>query len=99
MAQLGKRSRVADTGEAKDSLVLLHVDSVEGMRLVTLSRVSPAGDAAGQLHHLVRPGGKIAGIYEGRVQDGLYRLVEGCLQPYETADPHQPPPRDSPQSQ
>jgi hypothetical protein len=45
------------------------------------------GDASVEAHRVVRRGGTIAGAYEGRVKDGLYRLVGGELEPYGGAYP------------
>ena len=88
--RLERQDEPASTSEAKDGLVLVHVDTVEGMRLVTYHEFPRQGGAGRDAHRLVRRGGTIAGVYEGRVEDGLYRLVDGSLESYHGPDPHRP---------
>jgi hypothetical protein len=68
--------------DAKSRPVLVHVDTTEGVRLVTYHQFLGQGDSSVDAHRVVRRGGTIAGIYEGQVKDGLYRLVGGKLEPY-----------------
>ena len=70
------------TSEAEDDLVLVHVDTVEGVRLVTYHEFPRQEGAERDAHRLVRRGGTIAGVYEGQVEDGLYRLVDDGLELY-----------------
>jgi hypothetical protein len=76
------RAGPAETNDAKDRPVLVHVDTVDGLRLVTYHEFPRPGAVGRDAHHLVRRGGMIAGVYEGRVRDGLYRLVGDGLYPH-----------------
>ena len=86
-----RRGGPADVGDAKGRpvLVLVHVDTTDGVRLVTYHEFLGRGGTSVEAHRVVRRGGTIAGAYEGRVKDGLYRLVGGELEPY--AGPFPPP--------
>jgi hypothetical protein len=67
--------------------VLVQVDTVEGMCLVTYHEFPRQEGVERDAHRLVRRGGTIAGVYEGQVKDGVYRLVEGGLEPYHDSAP------------
>jgi hypothetical protein len=77
-----RRGRPVGVGDAKGRPVLVRVDTTDGVRLVTYHQFLGPGDASVDAHRVVRRGGTIAGAYEGRVKDGLYRLVGGELEPY-----------------
>lgn len=76
-----RRTGHAGTDDATDRPVLVHVDTVDGVRLVTFHEFPRQGGVDRDAHRVVRRGGTIAGVYEGRVRDGLYRLVDGGLEP------------------
>ena len=61
--------------------MLVHVDTTDGVRLVTYRQFLGPRDASVDAHRVVRRGGTIAGACEGRVKDGLHRLVGGGLEP------------------
>jgi hypothetical protein len=84
-----RRGRPAGVGDAKGRpvLVLVHVDTTDGVRLVTYHQFLGPGDASVDAHRVVRRGGTIAGAYQGRVKDGPDRLVGGELEPYGGAYP------------
>jgi hypothetical protein len=82
-----RRGGPADVGDAKGRPVLVHVDTTDGVRLVTYHQFLGPGDTSVDAHRVVRRGGMIAGAYEARVKDGLYRLVGGELEPYGGAYP------------
>ncbi len=78
-----RRGGPADLGDAKGRpvMVLVHVDTTDGVRLVTYHRFLGPGDASVDAHRVVRWGGTIAGAYGGRLKDGLHRSVGGELEP------------------
>ncbi len=78
-----RRGGPADAGHAKGRpvMALVHVDTTDGVRLVTYHRFLGPGDASVDAHRVVRWGGTIAGAYGGRVKDGLHRSVGGELEP------------------
>ena len=87
--RLLRRGRPVGVGDAKGRPVPVHVDTTDGVRLVTYHEFLGRGGSSVEAHRVVRRGGTIAGAYEARVKDGLYRLVGGELEPY--AGPFPPP--------
>ncbi len=63
-----RRGGPADLGDAKGRpvMVLVHVDTTDGVRLVTYHEFLGRGGTGAEAHRVVRRGGTIAGVGEGR---------------------------------